>query len=70
VGVIVRELTALEIEQFDFSGRIPNLNMPASRTENRASAKHPKRLYSVNPRSLAKLPRRKQRARIGAAQPV
>jgi hypothetical protein len=70
VGCIMRELTALEIDQLDFSGRVPDLNMPAARQQSCASAKNQRNAKAVKMRALAKLPRRKQRGRIGVAQPA
>jgi len=65
VGVIVRELTALEIEQFDFSGRIPEMNMPSLRRE--AAAKTPTRKFKLKAKVSAKRPS-KRRPQIGMAR--
>jgi len=66
----MRELTALEIDQFDFSGGIPELKKPALRREGRAAAKNQQHANAIKTRAWAKLPRRKHRERIGVAQPA
>jgi len=64
----MRELTAIEIDQLDFSGRIPDMNMPTRRQDSRASAKHTNRSYALKTRPFAKIRNRKRPARIGMAQ--
>lgn len=64
----MRELTALEIDQLDFSGRVPEMNMPGLRQDSRTAAKNPMRSYALKTRRLPKFPSRKRHARIGEAQ--
>jgi len=57
--MIMRELTALEIDQFEFSGRIPPLQHPEFKPKIRTAMKQPKTGFKISP----KLSRRKQRGR-------
>ena len=59
--ITMRELTALEIDQFEFSGRIPPLQHPEFKPKIRATAKQPKTGFKISP----KLRRQKQRGRRG-----
>ena len=61
----MRELTALEIDQFDFTGRVPELNLRDFHNPVRASSKQ--QAQNLKTRALAKLPRKKRRAMVGAA---
>jgi hypothetical protein len=55
----MRELTALEIDQLDFSGRIPELTHREFRNPVKSSAKRPSPKF--------KFTRGKRRALVGAA---
>ena len=61
----MRELTALEIEQFDFTGRVPELNLRDFQNPVRASSKQ--QAQNLKARTLAKFPRKKRRAMVSAA---
>ena len=61
----MRELTALEIDQFDFTGRVPELNVVGYRNE--AAAKMPVRKFNLKSQISAKRPV-KRRGKIGIAQ--
>ena len=52
----MRELTALEIDQLDFSGLVPDMNMPALRNSATASAKKSRNKYSLKANPFAKRP--------------
>ena len=62
----MRELTALEIERFDFTGLVPDMNMPALRNSAAAPAKKSHRKHSF----IAKHPHKKRRPQIGVARTV
>lgn len=50
----MRELTALEIDQFDFTGQIPALNVASPRTQEIASVKKAQRQLNLNIRPVKK----------------
>ena len=58
----MRELTALEIEQFDFTGRVPELNVASPRAQAVMSAKKAQRQVKLNMR-----PAKTRRLRVGVA---
>ena len=58
-GYIMRELTALEIDRFDFTGHIPELNMPTHGNKSAAPAKAQRRV---------KLRRKMRAPKIGLAR--
>ena len=64
----MRELTALEIEQFDFTGQVPEMNTPAYRNQGTASAVQADRKSGFKTPTLAKITRGRCRARIDPAQ--
>ena len=54
----MRELTDLEIEQFDFNGKIPELNKPVRRKNAMAVESKTNNTYRLKPQSLARKKRR------------
>jgi len=68
VGCIMRELTALEIDQLDFSGRIPEVRHPEFRNNAKKAASGQKLNHSRRIQSLANLQRNKKRPKIGIFQ--
>ena len=64
----MRELTTLEIEQFDFTGRIPELNMPTYRNNVATAAKTSGRKHSLKANPFAKRPHKKRRPQLGMAR--
>ena len=48
--IAMRELTALEIDQFEFSGRIPPLQHPEFKPKVRATLRQPKTGFKFSPK--------------------
>ena len=68
VGNVMRELTALEIERFDFTGHIPDMNMPVRRQSASAPAKKQQSKYSLKTNPFAKRGHKKRRPQIATAR--
>jgi len=73
VGCIMRELTALEIDQLDFSGRIPEVRHPEFRNNAKKAASgqtqnNGRKIQSRKIKSLTNLGRNKKRPKIGIFQ--